>query len=137
MKLYFLTLSFLVFAQIHASGEVTSKDVDRVFPVMIADSLKLNLLLQPHTVEGYAVSYERTDRGMLVTCEEDLSKICYRYNYETGTGCIDPDGCNPEIGPTYFPVREVDGVYYEIITNNGEYVTYLIYTPPGWQKEGG
>jgi hypothetical protein len=89
------------------------------------------------TVSGYPTIIARYEDGIEVKCAVNAMYICYTVNTTTNTGCIDPFGCNPEVGPTFFGAREVNGSYYEVVGSGDDYVTYLVYIVPGSVRRGG
>jgi hypothetical protein len=95
------------------------------------------LSLLPRVVYGYPNYFTRTETGVIVNCQDAASPVCFETNPETGVGCIDPGGCNPNIGPTYFPLRKENDEYYEVLFDDGDCRSILIYTPAGYERHGG
>jgi hypothetical protein len=113
-----------------------NQTANRIAPDSATDkTIKFEMQMEP--VHGYAVSYIRADEGIYVECEDNSELICYTIDPITHHGCIDPNGNNPNIGPTNFSPEERNGSYFEIVEQNGECVLYLLYTVPGSQKRGG
>ena len=86
--------------------------------------------------QGYAYYFSRNDDGVEIFCEYAEELVCFTIDTATGILCIDPNGNNPNIGPTNIQVCQYDGAWYEILSDDGQYQNVLVYTPSGLEKQG-
>jgi hypothetical protein len=123
-------LSFMVTAtEIPGTDKRNNQQVVYLTPVV-------DLTQAPLEVVGYAESLVRNESGVIVVCTGN-SGICMTINEETGVACVDPDGCNPNIGLTYVPLRRENGQYFEILYEDDNTKTVQLFTPAGYQRRGG
>ncbi len=90
-----------------------------------------------YIVPGYAAAVIREDDDIVVFCDDVDGSVCVTINMQTMEGCIDPNGCNPNIGPTFYSAEMRDGAVYDIVLVTDEYVKYSLYKVAGSQKKGG
>jgi hypothetical protein len=132
MVLALLCVSTISVFAMNGPGSVPKEPVQNVGKIQTTSKI-LPVLI----VYGYAASFVRTESSVIVKCSYSPGSVCFTIDPETKVGCIDPNGCNPEIGPTYFSPDDSDGGYYEILEQTEEYINYQIHIVPGSQRRGG